>query len=163
VLDEPTIGLHQRDNEKLINTLLELRDLGNSIIVVEHDEDTIWSADHLVDFGPGAGKHGGHIVMEGPMPDVLNSKGAKTSLTAKYLSGELKIPVPEKRRVKIHEKIKIIGASENNLKNVDVEIPLRKFVCVTGVSGSGKSSLVDDVLCARFRTVFTFAHEARQK
>jgi len=147
VLDEPTIGLHQRDNEKLINTLLELRDLGNSIIVVEHDEDTIWSADHLVDFGPGAGKHGGHIVMEGPMPDVLNSKGAKTSLTAKYLSGELKIPVPEKRRVKIHEKIKIIGASENNLKNIDVEIPLRKFVCVTGVSGSGKSSLVDDVLC----------------
>ena len=147
VLDEPTIGLHQRDNEKLINTLLELRDLGNSIIVVEHDEDTIWSADHLVDFGPGAGKHGGQIVMEGPMPDVLNSKGAKHSLTAKYLSGELKIPVPEKRRIKIHEKIKIIGASENNLKNVDVEIPLRKFVCVTGVSGSGKSSLVDDVLC----------------
>ncbi len=147
VLDEPTIGLHQRDNEKLINTLLELRDLGNSIIVVEHDEDTIWSADHLVDFGPGAGKHGGHIVMEGAMPDVLASKAAKTSLTAQYLSGEKKIPVPEHRRVKIHEKIKIIGACENNLKNVDVEIPLRKLVCVTGVSGSGKSSLVDDVLC----------------
>jgi excinuclease ABC subunit A len=147
VLDEPTIGLHQRDNEKLINTLLELRDLGNSIIVVEHDEDTIWSADHLVDFGPGAGKHGGHIVMEGPMPDVLASKAAKTSLTAQYLSGEKKIPIPEKRRIKIHEKIKIIGASENNLKNIDVEIPLRKLVCVTGVSGSGKSSLVDDVLC----------------
>jgi len=160
VLDEPTIGLHQRDNEKLINTLLELRDLGNSIIVVEHDEDTIWSADHLVDFGPGAGKHGGHIVMEGPMPDVLNSKGAKTSLTAKYLSGELKIPVPEKRRVKIHEKIKIIGASENNLKNVDVEIPLRKFVCVTGVSGSGKSSLVDDVLC---RTLSNRFYGSRMK
>jgi excinuclease ABC subunit A len=147
VLDEPTIGLHQRDNEKLINTLLELRDLGNSIIVVEHDEDTIWSADHLVDFGPGAGKHGGYIVMEGPMPDVLASKAAKTSLTAQYLSGEKKIPIPEKRRIKIHEKIKIIGASENNLKNIDVEIPLRKFVCVTGVSGSGKSSLIDDVLC----------------
>jgi excinuclease ABC subunit A len=160
VLDEPTIGLHQRDNEKLINTLLELRDLGNSIIVVEHDEDTIWSADHLVDFGPGAGKHGGHIVMEGPMPDVLNSKGAKTSLTAKYLSGELKIPVPEKRRVKIHEKIKIIGASENNLKNVNVEIPLRKFVCVTGVSGSGKSSLVDDVLC---RTLSNRFYGSRMK
>ena len=160
VLDEPTIGLHQRDNEKLINTLLELRDLGNSIIVVEHDEDTIWSADHLVDFGPGAGKHGGQIIMEGPMPDVLNSKGAKTSLTAKYLSGELKVPVPEKRRVKIHEKIKIIGASENNLKNVDVEIPLRKFVCVTGVSGSGKSSLVDDVLC---RTLSNRFYGSRMK
>lgn len=146
VLDEPTIGLHQRDNEKLIKTLLELRDLGNSIIVVEHDEDTIWSADHLVDIGPGAGKHGGYIVMEGPMPDVLASKAAKTSMTAKYLSGEMKVPVPEKRRVKIHEKIKIIGATENNLKNIDVEIPLRKFVCVTGVSGSGKSTLVEDVL-----------------
>ncbi len=146
VLDEPTIGLHQRDNEKLIKTLLELRDLGNSIIVVEHDEDTIWSADHLVDFGPGAGKHGGHIVMEGPMPDVLASKAAKTSLTAKYLSGELSIPFPTHRRAKIHEKIRIVGAEANNLKNIDVEIPLRKFVCVTGVSGSGKSTLVEDVL-----------------
>ena len=146
VLDEPTIGLHQRDNEKLIKTLLELRDLGNSILVVEHDEDTIWSADHLVDIGPGAGVHGGYIVMEGSMPDVLQSKGAKTSLTAKYLNGQMSVPIPEKRRVKIHEKIKIIGASENNLKNVDVEIPLKKFVCVTGVSGSGKSTLVEDVL-----------------
>jgi excinuclease ABC subunit A len=146
VLDEPTIGLHQRDNEKLIKTLTDLRDLGNSIIVVEHDEDTIWAADHLVDFGPGAGKHGGHIVMEGPMPDVLDSPAAKNSLTAKYLKGEEKIPVPEKRRSKIHEKIRIHGASENNLKNIDVEIPLRKLVCVTGVSGSGKSTLVDDVL-----------------
>ena len=146
VLDEPTIGLHQRDNEKLINTLCALRDLGNSIIVVEHDEDTIWSADHLVDIGPGAGKHGGHIVMQGLMPDVLASKEAKASLTAKYLNGELKIPMPETRRKKIHEKIRIVGASENNLKNIDVEIPLRKFVCVTGVSGSGKSTLVEEVL-----------------
>jgi excinuclease ABC subunit A len=146
VLDEPTIGLHQRDNEKLIKTLHDLRDLGNSIIVVEHDEDTVWASDYLVDFGPGAGKHGGNIMMEGPMPDVLASKGAKTSLTAKYLNGEMKVPVPEKRRTKIHEKIKIIGATENNLKNITVEIPLRRFVCVTGVSGSGKSSLIDDVL-----------------
>lgn len=146
VLDEPTIGLHQRDNEKLVKTLLDLRDLGNSIIVVEHDEDTIWAADHLVDFGPGAGKHGGHIVMQGPMPDVLQSKEAKTSLTAKYLNGEESIPVPAKRRAKIHEKIRIHGASANNLKDIDVEIPLRKLVCVTGVSGSGKSTLVDDVL-----------------
>jgi excinuclease ABC subunit A len=146
VLDEPTIGLHQRDNEKLVKTLLDLRDLGNSIIVVEHDEATIWSADHLVDIGPGAGKHGGYIVMQGPMPDVLASKEAKNSLTAKYLNGELSVTMPEKRRQKIHEKIKIIGASENNLKNIDVEIPLRKFICVTGVSGSGKSTLVEEVL-----------------
>jgi len=146
VLDEPTIGLHQRDNEKLVKTLHDLRDLGNSIIVVEHDEDTVWASDHLVDFGPGAGKHGGHIVMEGPMPDVLGSKAAKDSLTAQYLNGERSVPIPEKRRTKIHEKIKIIGATENNLKNITVEIPLRRFVCVTGVSGSGKSSLVEDVL-----------------
>jgi len=146
VLDEPTIGLHQRDNEKLIRTLHDLRDLGNSIIVVEHDEDTVWASDHLVDIGPGAGKHGGSIVLEGPMPDVLGGKAAKGSLTAQYLNGERRIPVPEKRRIKIHEKIRIVGASENNLKDIDVEIPLRRFVCVTGVSGSGKSSLVEDVL-----------------
>jgi excinuclease ABC subunit A len=146
VLDEPTIGLHQRDNEKLIKTLHDLRDLGNSIIVVEHDEDTVWASDHLVDFGPGAGKHGGQIMLEGPMPDVLGTKAAKNSLTAQYLTGERSVPIPEKRRTKIHEKIKIIGATENNLKNITVEIPLRRFVCVTGVSGSGKSSLVEDVL-----------------
>ncbi|MFA5853644.1 MAG: excinuclease ABC subunit UvrA [Patescibacteria group bacterium] len=147
VLDEPTIGLHQRDNAKLLETLTHLRDLGNTIIVVEHDEDTIFTADHLVDFGPAAGKHGGRVVAQGSMPDVL-IKGPhnKDSLTVKYLNGDLKIAVPRNRRTKDKGSIRIKGASENNLKNIDVEIPLGKFVCLTGVSGSGKSTLMEDVL-----------------
>jgi excinuclease ABC subunit A len=147
VLDEPTIGLHQRDNAKLLETLTHLRDLGNTIIVVEHDEDTIFTADHLVDFGPAAGKHGGRVVAQGSMPDVLVKSAAnKDSLTVKYLNGDLKIAVPRNRRTKDKGSIRIKGASENNLKNVDVDIPLGKFVCLTGVSGSGKSTLMEDVL-----------------
>jgi excinuclease ABC subunit A len=142
VLDEPSIGLHQRDNDKLLDTLKRLRDLGNSIIVVEHDEDTMMIADHIVEFGPGAGKHGGEIVLEGPTPQVF----ANSSLTMDYLSGKRKIHVPLKRRTGGHDHIKITGAVENNLKGVNVEIPLRRLVCITGVSGSGKSSLTTDIL-----------------
>ncbi len=143
VLDEPTIGLHQRDNDRLIKTLHELRDLGNTILVVEHDEDVIMSSDYLVDIGPGAGVHGGDIVATGPMPKILTNK---KSLTVAYLNGDKKIEVPAKRRKLLNEKLTIVGATENNLKNVKVDIPLRRFVCVTGVSGSGKSSLVNEVL-----------------
>jgi excinuclease ABC subunit A len=147
ILDEPTIGLHQRDNDKLIMTLLNLRDLGNTIIVVEHDEDTIRASDYLVDFGPGAGVHGGQVVAQGAMPELLKDK-KKTSLTLEYLRGEKKIEVPKERRSveKGHEYLKIRDAHLNNLKNIDVDIPLRRFVAVTGVSGSGKSTLVYDVL-----------------
>ncbi|MFH0890671.1 MAG: excinuclease ABC subunit UvrA [Candidatus Liptonbacteria bacterium] len=147
ILDEPTIGLHQRDNDKLIKTLHELRDLGNSILVVEHDEDTIRSADYLVDVGPGAGVHGGRIIAAGPIPAILKETKSE-SLTLAYLRGHRFIEVPAKRR-KIsssQEYLRIKGASANNLKNINIEIPLRKFVAVTGVSGSGKSSLVYDVL-----------------
>ncbi len=151
VLDEPTIGLHQRDNDRLLSTLARLRDLGNTIIVVEHDEDTIRMSDWLVDFGPGAGKHGGQVIAQGPTNELLSEvrsqmSDVKNSLTLKYLRGELKIPLPESRRKKDRGSIRIKGASENNLKNIDVEIPLGKFVCITGVSGSGKSSLMEDVL-----------------
>ncbi len=147
ILDEPTIGLHQRDNEKLIKTLLDLRDLGNTIIVVEHDEDTIHASDYLVDIGPAAGVHGGHVVAAGPLPDILKDP-KQNSLTLDYLRGKKKIAVPTSRRAitKNQEYIKIRGAKANNLKNIDVDIPLRKLVAVTGVSGSGKSSLVYDVL-----------------
>jgi len=143
VLDEPTIGLHQRDNARLIETLEKLRDAGNTIIVVEHDEDTIAAADYLVDIGPGAGKHGGHVVAEGPMPQILQNK---ESLTCEYLRGDKMIPYPKKRRGQVKEFITIKKASENNLKNVTVKIPLKRFVAVTGVSGSGKSTLLIDVL-----------------
>lgn len=143
VLDEPTIGLHQRDNKKLIDTLLKLRDLGNSIIVVEHDEDTIAASDYLIDIGPGAGVHGGEIVAEGPMPKILQNKD---SLTCAYLRGDKKIPVPSKRRGAGREFLTVVGAKENNLKNITAKIPLRRFVCITGVSGSGKSTLMIDVL-----------------
>ncbi|MCR4278859.1 MAG: excinuclease ABC subunit UvrA [bacterium] len=143
VLDEPTIGLHQRDNVRLVETLEKLRDLGNTIIVVEHDEDTITASDYLVDIGPGAGIHGGNIVVAGEMPKVLNDK---TSLTCAYLRGEKTIPYPKKRRPPAKEFISIKKASENNLKNLTVKIPLKRFVCVTGVSGSGKSTLMIDVL-----------------
>jgi len=143
VLDEPTIGLHQKDNERLLQTLVELRDLGNSVIVVEHDEDTILMSDYMVDIGPGAGKAGGEIVAIGTLQEVLKNK---KSLTAKYLKKELEVPVPEKRRKNSKERIKIFGATQNNLKNIDVEIPLRRMVCLTGVSGSGKSTVMNDIL-----------------
>ncbi|MBS3902928.1 MAG: excinuclease ABC subunit UvrA [Anaplasmataceae bacterium] len=147
ILDEPTIGLHQRDNDKLIKTLQELRDLGNTIIVVEHDEDTIRASNYLVDIGPGAGVHGGKIVAHGPMPEILKDTKYK-SLTLDYLRGKEFIPVPEKRREvsKNHDSIKIKGATANNLQNVDVSFPLRRMTAVTGVSGSGKSTLVYEVL-----------------
>lgn len=142
VLDEPTIGLHQRDNDKLIETLVNLKDAGNSIVVVEHDEDTIRSADYLVDFGPGAGKLGGDIVCHGDIPKIFENK---KSSTCAYLRGDKKIDVPRKRRTIGRDVLKIVGAKEHNLRGVNVDIPLRKFVCVTGVSGSGKSSLMYDV------------------
>jgi len=146
VLDEPTIGLHQKDNERLLQTLIQLRDAGNTVIVVEHDEDTILTSDYVVDIGPGAGKNGGEIVAAGTLSEVLKSKN---SLTAKYLRGEESVPTPKIRRKNNREKILIIGAKEHNLKNIDIEIPLRRFVCITGVSGSGKSTLMNDILyCA---------------
>jgi excinuclease ABC subunit A len=147
ILDEPTIGLHQRDNAKLIKTLQDLRDLGNTIIVVEHDEDTIRASDYLVDIGPAAGVHGGHVVAEGPIPEILKNMKVN-SLTLQYLRGKQFIKVPDERR-KVDTKqeyLKIRGAHANNLKDIDVDIPLRRFTAVTGVSGSGKSSLVYDVL-----------------
>ena len=143
VLDEPTIGLHPRDNVRLVETLEKLRDAGNTIIVVEHDQDTIAAADYLVDIGPGAGKHGGEIVAEGVMPGVLNTKN---SLTCEYLRGEKTIPYPKKRRSLAKEHIAIRKATENNLKSITVKVPLKRFVCVTGVSGSGKSTLMIDIL-----------------
>ena len=143
VLDEPTIGLHQRDNQKLIETLKNLRDIGNTIIVVEHDEDTIRASDYLVDFGPGAGKHGGEIVCTGNVPEIFDNK---RSLTCAYLRGEEKILLPEKRKTNNKDCLEIVSAYENNLKNLSVKIPLRRFVCITGVSGSGKSSFAYDVV-----------------
>jgi excinuclease ABC subunit A len=143
VLDEPSIGLHQRDNRRLIDTLIRLRNLGNTLIVVEHDEDTIKAADWIVDIGPGAGEHGGEIVVSGNLAELLSSP---TSITGKYLSGERSIEVPSGRRPPGERRIRIIGAREHNLQNVDVDIPLGCFVAVTGVSGSGKSTLVNDVL-----------------
>ena len=143
VLDEPSIGLHQKDNEKLINSLKEMRDLGNSLIVVEHDTDTMLAADYLIDIGPGAGEFGGQVMAVGTPEEVMHNPN---SLTGKYLSGELKIEVPKKRRKGNGLKISIKGAKENNLKNVSVDIPLNKFIVVTGVSGSGKSSLINEVL-----------------
>ena len=144
-LDEPSIGLHQRDNDKLLNTLKHLRDLGNSVIVVEHDEDTMREADYIVDVGPGAGEHGGEIVAVGTAKDIIKNK---KSITGAYLSGRERIPVP-KERAKASGWIKITGARENNLKNIDVEIPLGIMTCITGVSGSGKSSLINEILYKR--------------
>ena len=144
ILDEPSIGLHQKDNSKLLDTLIILKDLGNTLIVVEHDEMTIRKADHIIDLGPGAGEHGGQVIVSGTLKDVLDSR---ESLTGKYLRGELKISIPDERKPYLKaKKLKIIGASEHNLKSIDVEIPLGLFVCVTGVSGSGKSTLIDEIL-----------------
>ena len=143
VLDEPSIGLHQRDNEKLIKTLNNLKDLGNTVIVVEHDEEAIRCADHIIDIGPGAGKHGGEICAEGTLEDILNNPN---SITAKYLSGERQITIPKKRKICSEKHINIISSNENNLQNVSASIPVGLFTCITGVSGSGKSSLINQTL-----------------
>lgn len=143
ILDEPSIGLHQRDNDKLLGTLRHLRDLGNTVIVVEHDEDTIRTADHVVDIGPGAGIHGGEVVYNGDVPGLI---ACKNSITGQYLCGEKKVEVPEVRRSGNGKMLRIVGAAQNNLKKITVDIPLGEFVCVTGVSGSGKSSLVNEIL-----------------
>jgi excinuclease ABC subunit A len=143
VLDEPSIGLHPRDNERLLNALMGLRDLGNSVLVVEHDTETILTADWIIDLGPLAGEHGGRVVAEGRVDDILKSP---ESLTGAYLSGRLKVPIPEKRRNGNGKQLRVIGAHENNLKNIDVRIPLGRLVCITGVSGSGKSTLMVEIL-----------------
>jgi len=143
VLDEPSIGLHPRDNEKLIKNLKSLRDLGNTVIVVEHDEEIMRSADFIVDIGPGAGEKGGEIVVAGPLLEVLKHP---TSITAQYLRGERQIPIPKKRRSIGRRWLEIKGARARNLKNIDVRIPLGTFVCLTGVSGSGKSTLVEEII-----------------
>ncbi len=157
ILDEPSIGLHQRDNSRLLKTLKNLRDLGNTVIVVEHDEETIFESDWVIDIGPGAGKHGGELVAEGTPEQI---KKDKNSLTGKYLSGAEVIPVPKTRRTGSGKSIKIVGASEFNLKNVDVEIPLGKFVCLTGVSGSGKSTLLNEILAKALSAYFYNAKES---
>jgi excinuclease ABC subunit A len=143
ILDEPSIGLHQRDNNRLINTLEHIRDLGNTVIVVEHDEETIRAADYIIDIGPGAGKHGGEIVAEGTLDDIL---AEQKSLTGKYLSGKEKIDVPQERYQTNGNWLTVKGARQHNLKNIDVDIPLGTFTCITGVSGSGKSTLVNNIL-----------------
>jgi excinuclease ABC subunit A len=154
ILDEPSIGLHQRDNDRLLGTLEGLRDAGNSVLVVEHDEETIRRADYIIDLGPGAGVHGGEVVAAGKPAQVLENS---RSLTARYLRGELSIPIPKKRQKPSNGRgwLEILGARENNLKNIDARIPLGAFTCVTGVSGSGKSTLVDDILRrAMFRRLY---------
>ncbi|HEX3277218.1 MAG TPA: excinuclease ABC subunit UvrA, partial [Thermoleophilaceae bacterium] len=156
ILDEPSIGLHQRDNERLIGTLERLRDLGNTVIVVEHDEGTMRAADHLIDLGPGAGEHGGELVAEGTPERVMRTKG---SLTGQFLSGEREIPTPAKRR-KPNGYIEVEGAAQHNLRDIDVKVPLGVFCAVTGVSGSGKSTLVNEVL---FKAVANRLHRAKQR
>ena len=160
ILDEPSIGLHQRDNERLIATLERLRDLGNTVIVVEHDEDTIRSADYVIDMGPGAGEHGGEVVAAGKPDEIVRFEG---SLTADYLSGRRTIPVPEKRRKPRRGSLKLTGASENNLKNLTLEVPFGTLTVVTGVSGSGKSSLVTDTLAPALANRVNHAHRRSGK
>ena len=157
VLDEPSIGLHQRDNEKLIGTLRHLTDLGNTLIVVEHDEDTMREADYVVDIGPGAGVHGGEIVAQGTLDEILDNPNSMTGL---YLSGKKVIEIPDHTREGNGKFIEIKGASENNLKNVNAKIPLGKFVCITGVSGSGKSSLINSIL---YKGVASKVNRLRQR
>lgn len=157
ILDEPSIGLHQRDNDKLLATLKRLRDLGNTLIVVEHDEDTMFAADHIIDIGPGAGVHGGEVVAQGTIDDIL---ACEKSLTGQYLSGRKFIPIPETRNKGNGQFLKVVGAKENNLKNVTVQIPLGTFTCVTGVSGSGKSSLVNEVI---YKTITKELNKTRVK
>ena len=143
ILDEPSIGLHQRDNNKLIATLKRLRDIGNTVIVVEHDEDTMRACDYIVDIGPGAGVHGGEVVFSGTPDELMKFNG---SITGDYLSHRRVIAVPKVRRLGNGSFITVVGARENNLKNITVDFPLGKFICVSGVSGSGKSSLVNSIL-----------------
>ena len=154
ILDEPSIGLHQRDNDKLLDTLRHLRDLGNTVLVVEHDEDTMRAADYIVDVGPGAGIHGGEIVAAGSVEDLI---AEPRSITGQYLSGKKKIPVPAERRAGNGNFLRVYGAAENNLKNIDVEIPLGTFTCVTGVSGSGKSSLVNEIIHKKLASALNHA------
>ncbi|OPZ74471.1 MAG: UvrABC system protein A [Firmicutes bacterium ADurb.Bin456] len=155
ILDEPSIGLHQRDNQRLLRTLERLRDLGNTLIVVEHDEDTMLAADHIIDIGPGAGVHGGRVVATGAYRDIVKNP---ESVTGQYLSGKRAIPVPPVRRKPNGKALEVLGACENNLKNIDVAFPLNLFICVTGVSGSGKSTLVNDIL---YRWLAQELHGAR--
>ncbi|HEA47246.1 MAG TPA: excinuclease ABC subunit UvrA [bacterium] len=157
ILDEPSIGLHQRDNRRLLNTLKALRDLGNTVLVVEHDAATIRFADHIIDLGPGAGRHGGEVVVSGPLEKILR---CKRSLTGRYLKGELKIEIPKKRRPVKGKYLTIIGAREHNLKNIKVPIPLGVFTCITGVSGSGKSTLVDETL---YRALANKFYKSKEK
>jgi excinuclease ABC subunit A len=157
ILDEPSIGLHQRDNARLIQTLLHLRDLGNTLIVVEHDEETMRASDHVVDIGPGAGEHGGHIVAQGTLEDIMR---APESITGQYLSGKRQIRVPGRRRPGHGQSVIVRGARANNLKTLDVEFPLGKFVCVTGVSGSGKSTLINEIL---YRSAAQVLQRSRQR
>ncbi|WP_026894624.1 excinuclease ABC subunit UvrA [Clostridiisalibacter paucivorans] len=157
VLDEPSIGLHQRDNNRLLKTLRNLTDLGNTVLVVEHDEDTMYNADHIVDIGPGAGLHGGEVVAQGTVEDIMN---CDRSITGQYLSGKKKIEIPKNRRAPNGKKVMVMGAKENNLKDIDVEFPLGVFLCVTGVSGSGKSTLVNEIL---YRGLAHNLHRAKTK
>ena len=160
ILDEPSIGLHQKDNSKLLATLRHLTDIGNTLIVVEHDEETMYAADHIVDIGPGAGIYGGELVAQGTVEDI---KKCKESITGQYLSGKKKIEIPKVRRKGNGKHIVVKGAAENNLKHIDVDFPLGKFICVTGVSGSGKSSLVNEILCKGASRKLNGTHEEAGK
>ena len=156
ILDEPSIGLHQRDNDKLIATLKKLRDLGNSVIVVEHDTDTMYAADQVIDIGPYAGVHGGKVMAQGTAEEIAK---VENSITGQYLSKRKQITVPKKRRKSNGTAIEVIGGIENNLKNVSVKFPLGQFICVTGVSGSGKSTLINEIL---YKNVYKSLNKSNQ-